>query len=61
MILPRDLLFAVAVQNPRCYEDLETVLHLVPWRVEHFGGEILDTVRHPGERQEGERKPRELS
>lgn len=48
VILPRDLLHAVAVQNPRCYEDLETVLYQVPWRVEHFGGEILDTVRNPG-------------
>lgn len=47
VILPRDLLYAVAVQNPRCYEDLETVLHQVPWRMEHFGGEILDTVRNP--------------
>lgn len=47
VVLPRDLLYAVAVQNPCCYEDLENVLHQVPWRVEHFGGEILDTVRNP--------------
>ncbi len=56
VILPRDLLFAVAVNNPRWYEDLESVLHQVPWRVEHFGGEILDTVRQPGERWPGERR-----
>jgi ribonuclease D len=49
VVLPRELLYAVASQNPRGYEDLESVLAQVPWRVEHFGGEILEAVRNPRE------------
>jgi len=47
VVLPRDLLYAIAARNPSGYSDLEAVLCETPWRCEHFGGEILDVVRNP--------------
>jgi ribonuclease D len=47
VILPRDLLYTVAESNPSSAEDLAKVLKEVPWRMEHFGGQILDAVRNP--------------
>ena len=58
VVLPRDLMYALAEQNPRRYEELEQVLKYTPWRFEHFGSEIarvlhirFETV--PGEKQQG--------
>lgn len=45
VVLPRDLLHAVASSNPGRPEELEQVLSDVPWRYEHFGEQILRTVR----------------
>ena len=47
VVLPRDLLFSVAESNPSSTEDLAKLLKDVPWRMEHFGRQILETVRHP--------------
>lgn len=41
VILPRDLLYALAYHNPHTHQDLESLLYHVPWRLKHFGDEIL--------------------
>jgi ribonuclease D len=45
VVLPRDLLYAVASSNPEVPEELERVLSDVPWRYEKFGWQILAAVR----------------
>lgn len=45
VILPRDLLNLLAEANPRTPEELEALLKNVPWRLEHFGGEILGVLK----------------
>ncbi|MGW8250772.1 MAG: ribonuclease D [Anaerolineales bacterium] len=45
VILPRDLLHAVASKYPHRPEDLAQMLSEVPWRYEHFGRQILEVVR----------------
>lgn len=44
VILPRDLLYALAYHNPRTPEDLANLLHQVPWRRQHFGEELLSIL-----------------
>ena len=44
--LPRDLLLAVAQANPRLPEELAEVLKDSPYRLEHFGAEILAALNH---------------
>jgi ribonuclease D len=44
VVLPRDLLYAVASKNPRTSRDLKKILEQVPWRFEHFGDQILDVL-----------------
>jgi ribonuclease D len=41
VVLPRDLLYALAERNPRDGEELAQVMSDVPWRLERFGEEIL--------------------
>jgi ribonuclease D len=41
VVLPRDLMIALAEQAPEGMDELEHVLSEVPWRVEHFGQDIL--------------------
>jgi ribonuclease D len=41
VILPRDLLYALAYHNPHTHQDLAALLCQVPWRLKHFGDEIL--------------------
>ena len=41
VILPRQYLQAIAEKNPRSYEALAQVMDEAPWRLEHFGPEIL--------------------
>ncbi len=48
VILPRDLLYSLAEHNPRNSEDLAAALKDVPWRLEHFGGEILEVITRHG-------------
>ena len=41
VILPRDLMHALAEKDPQTAEELAQILCDVPWRREHFGEEIL--------------------
>ncbi len=41
VILPRDLLETIAQHNPRTMQQLGEILNDVPWRMEHYGEEIL--------------------
>jgi ribonuclease D len=45
VILPRDLLQRLTSENPRSRAELEQVLNEVPWRMEHFGEQILSVLR----------------
>lgn len=44
IILPRSYLHAIAEKNPRSRKALAQVLDEVPWRMEHFGAEILKVL-----------------
>jgi ribonuclease D len=44
VILPRDRMYALAAQNPQNLGELVQVLDQLPWRLEHFGEEILITL-----------------
>ncbi len=46
VILPRDVLEAIAQVNPATLEDLATVMHDIPWRLDHFGKNILRVLHH---------------
>lgn len=46
VILPRDLLEEIAHRNPRTIKQLENILKDVPWRMEHYGEEILEAVNY---------------
>jgi ribonuclease D len=41
VVLPRDLLLAIAERNPGCRSDLAEVLEGAPWRLAHYGDQIL--------------------
>lgn len=45
VVLPRDLMMAIAVRNPEQMADLAEVMRGSPWRLEHFGEEILEVLR----------------
>jgi ribonuclease D len=45
VVLPRDLLYALAARNPGNREELAEVMATVPWRLERFGREILEALR----------------
>lgn len=45
VVLPRDLLNSVAKKNPGCKEELAEVFEAVPWRMEHFGDEIIAVLK----------------
>jgi ribonuclease D len=47
VILSRDLLHAVAERNPHTIEELAEILKDVPWRLENFGPQILNTIHSP--------------
>lgn len=44
VVLPRDLLFSLAEQNPHTPDELAAAMQEVPWRLEHFGGQILEIL-----------------
>lgn len=48
VVLPRDLMNAIAEQNPIGLEDLRAVLEEVPWRLNHFGEQILKVLGEAG-------------
>jgi ribonuclease D len=41
VVLPRDLMYIVAVRNPQTLEELAETLSETPWRLDHFGDQIL--------------------
>jgi len=45
VVLPRDLLNSVAKKNPSCKEELAEVFEAVPWRMEHFGDQIIAVLK----------------
>jgi ribonuclease D len=49
IILPRDLLNALASRNPQDMGSLSECLEDVPWRRERYGEEILEVLRKVGE------------
>jgi ribonuclease D len=46
VVLPRDLMFTIAERNPQDFDDLESIMCDVPWRLERFGDQILETLSH---------------
>jgi ribonuclease D len=44
VVLPRDLMYALAESDPCSREDLEEAMGEAPWRLEHFGEEILEVL-----------------
>ena len=47
VILPRNIMHRLAQNNPQCSEDLASLLKDVPWRMEHFGLQILEAMTKP--------------
>jgi len=45
IILPRDLMTTIAEKSPRNKEELSHILQDVPWRLEHFGTDILKVLQ----------------
>jgi len=41
IILPKDILYKIATENPHTSAGLAQVMHTVPWRYQRFGDEIL--------------------
>ena len=46
VILPRDVLSQIASANPKRLQDLAPLMEDLPWRLEHFGSEILKALQH---------------
>jgi ribonuclease D len=44
VILPREALQAIAENNPGSPEDLAAILQPFPWRLEHYGEQILQVL-----------------
>lgn len=44
VVLPRDMLTELAARNPRSSQELAETMQTVPWRLEHFGSQILDVL-----------------
>lgn len=45
VVLPKDLLITLAHQRPDNWPELAEILASVPWRLEHFGEDILAVIR----------------
>jgi ribonuclease D len=44
VVLPRDLMSSVAARNPQTLEELAEALSETPWRLSHFGDQILEAL-----------------
>ncbi len=44
VVLSRDLLYQIAERNPRDLDGLGPIMKDVPWRLEHFGDQILKVI-----------------
>lgn len=49
VVLPRDLMETIAKRNPRNPRELEDELSALPWRLENYGDQILDTLKKANE------------
>ncbi len=45
VVLPKEIIYDLARQHPTTKEELAKVLEEVPWRLEHFGDDILEQLR----------------
>ena len=45
VILPRDMMEHLAQEGPTCMEDLTVIMQDLPWRLEHFGPEMLNILK----------------
>ena len=46
VILPKDMLQAIAEANPACLQDLSTAMASSPWRFNQYGQKILENLNH---------------
>jgi ribonuclease D len=46
VIMPRDVLETIAERSPRSLEALSLIMEDFPWRLSHFGRQILDALNH---------------
>ncbi len=44
MVLARDLLYSIALHNPHNLDELTTIMKDSPWRLEHYGQQILAAI-----------------
>ena len=44
VVLPRDLMLAIAREAPCSLRELNGLMQSVPWRMERFGGEIMGAL-----------------
>lgn len=45
VVLPRDTLEIIAERGPHNQEELTEIMRELPWRLDHFGRKILDTLK----------------
>ena len=45
VILPRDLMISLAEKGPQHASELSEAMEAAPWRLEHFGDQILEVLR----------------
>ncbi len=46
VILPREVLEAIATRNPRSLNELGEIMEDFPWRLSHFGRQIIEAISH---------------
>jgi ribonuclease D len=44
VVLPRDVMYAIAAHDPANHDELAELMDQVPWRLERFGDQILGTL-----------------
>ncbi len=44
IVLPRDVLEAIAAAHPRSTDELQPIMVNVPWRYEAFGRDIINAI-----------------
>ena len=45
IVLPRDILEEIAANKPRDLKELEPIMYDIPWRYQHFGRDIIKTIK----------------
>ncbi len=49
VVLPRDMMEKIAMQNPTTNPEMEIVMKELPWRFQHFGDQILEIINNASE------------